>query len=66
MIKRLERAEADIQVVRTTTSDLKNQYRSGRIARELYESLVSDLVRRKEKAQQTMDTIVINLREETR
>ena len=66
MIKRLERAEADIQVVRTTTSDLKNQYRSGRIARELYESLTSDLARRKEKAQQTLDTVVINLREETR
>ena len=66
MIRRLERAEADIQVVRTTTADLKNQYRSGRIARELYESLTSDLVRRKEKAQQTLDTIVINLKEETR
>ncbi|HEV2120005.1 MAG TPA: hypothetical protein VGS11_07890 [Candidatus Bathyarchaeia archaeon] len=66
MIKRLERAEADIQVVRTTSADLRNQYRSGRIARELYESLMSDLAKRKEKAQQTLDTIVINLREETR
>ena len=66
MTKRLERAEADIQVVRTTSADLRNQYRSGRIARELYESLISDLAKRKEKAQQTMDTIVINLREETR
>ena len=66
MIKRLERAEADIQVVRTTSVDLRNQYRSARIARELYESLISDLAKRKEKAQQTMDTIVINLREETR
>jgi len=66
MIKRLERAEADIQVVRSTSADLRNQYRSGRIARELYESLISDLAKRKEKAQQTMDTIVINLREETR
>jgi hypothetical protein len=66
MIKRLERAEADIQVVRSTSADLRNQYRSGRIARELYESLISDLAKRKEKAQQTLDTIVINLREETR
>src|SRR3989449_2630247 len=66
MIKRLERAEADIQVVRTTSADLRNQYRSARIARELYESLISDLAKRKEKAQQTMETIVINLREETR
>src|SRR6267378_889778 len=66
MIKRLERAEADIQVVRTTSADLRNQYRSARIARELYESLISYLAKRKEKAQKTMDTIVINLREETR
>lgn len=66
MVRRLERAEADIQVVRTTTIDLKNQYRSGRIAKELYESLTSDLAKRKEKAQQTLDTVIINLREETR
>ena len=66
MVRRLERAEADIQVVRTTAIDLKNQYRSGRIARELYESLTSDLAKRKDKAQQTLDTVVINLREETR
>jgi len=47
-------------------SDLRNQYRGGRMAKELYESLVSDLVRRKERTQQTIDNIVIGLREEAR
>jgi archaellum component FlaC len=66
MIKRLERAEAELQVIRTTSADLKNQNRSGKISRDLYDSLSSDLVRRKEKAQQTIDTVIINLREEIR
>jgi len=47
-------------------SDLRNQYRNGRISKESYESLNSDLTRRKEKAQQSADSIAIGLREETR
>jgi archaellum component FlaC len=66
MIKRLERAEAELQVIRTTSADLKNQNRSGKISRELYDSLSSDLIRRKERAQQAIDTVIINLREEIR
>jgi hypothetical protein len=66
MIKKLERAEAELQVIRTTSVDLKNQNRTGKISRDLYDSLNSDLIRRKEKAQQTIDTIIINLREEIR
>jgi archaellum component FlaC len=66
MTKRIERAEAELQVIRTTAADLKNQNRSGKISRDLYEQLSADLVRRKERAQQTIDTIIINLREEIR
>jgi hypothetical protein len=66
MIKKLERAEAELQVIRTTAADLKNQNRSGKISRDLYDSLSSDLVRRKERAQQAIDTAIINLREEIR
>ncbi len=66
MVKKIERAEAELQVVRSSMSDLRNQYRSGRMAKELYESLVSDLVRRKERTQQTIDNVVIGLREEAR
>ena len=66
MIKKIERAEAELQVVRTTSADLKNQYRSGKLSRDLYESLSNDLARRKERTQQTIDTAIINLREEIR
>ncbi len=66
MVKRLERAEAELQVIKTTAADLKNQNRTGKISRDLYESLSNDLVRRKGKAEQTIDTVIINLREEIR
>ncbi len=66
VIKRLERSEAELQVTRTTSADLKNQYRGGKMSRDLYDSLSADLARRKEKAQQNIDTAIINLREEIR
>lgn len=66
MIKKIERAEAELQVIKTTSADLKNQYRSGKLSRDLYESLSNDLARRKERTQQTIDTTMINLREEIR
>lgn len=66
MIKRIERAEVELNVIKTTSNDLRNQNRSGKISRDLYESLNSDLIRRKQKAEQTIDTVIINLREEIR
>lgn len=66
MTKRIERAEVELNVIKTTTNDLRSQYRSGKISRDLYESLNADLVRRKQRAEQTIDTIIINLREEIR
>src|SRR6266436_546221 len=66
MIKRVERAEVELNVIKTTTNDLRNQYRSGKISKDLYESLNADLIRRKQKAEQTINTIIINLREEIR
>jgi len=66
MIKRIERAEVELNVIKTTANDLRNQYRNGKISKDLYESLNADLTRRKQKAEQTIDTIIINLREEIR
>src|SRR5207253_8515174 len=54
MIKRIERAEVELTVIKTTSADLRNQNRSGKISRDLYESLNADLVRRKQKAEQTI------------
>ncbi len=66
LLRKIERAEAELQVVRSSAIDLKNQYRGARISRELYESLSSDSQRRKQRAQQAIDNIVIGLREEAR
>jgi len=66
MIKRMARAEAELQQVKTSLADLKNQNRAGRISRELYDQLSNDLFKRRSRAQQTIDNIVIGLREETR
>jgi hypothetical protein len=66
MIKRIERAEVELNVIKTTANDLRNQNRSGKISRDLYESLNADLIRRKQRAEQTIDTVIINLREEIR
>lgn len=66
MTKRLERAEAELGVIANTSADLKNQYRGGKLSKDLYESLNTDLVRRRQRAEQTIDSVIINLREETR
>jgi len=65
-IKRIERAEAELQQVKTSLADLKNQNRTGRISRDLYEQLSGDLSRRKTRAQQAIDNIIIDFREEAR
>ena len=66
MVRRVERAEADLQAVRVNIADLRNQYRSGKMEKQLYESLTSDLERRKIRNRQTIDTVIITLREEIR
>src|SRR5438270_12844034 len=49
MIKRSERAEVECNVIKTTSPDLRNQNRRGKITGDLYESLHADLVRRKQR-----------------
>ncbi len=66
MMKRIERAEAELQQVRSSLADLKNQNRGGRISRELYDQLSGAQFKRRTRAQQTIDNIVIGLREEAR
>ena len=66
MVRRVERAEADLQAVRVSIADLRNQYRAGRMEKQLYESLTADLERRKIRNRQTIDGVMITLREEVR
>jgi SMC interacting uncharacterized protein involved in chromosome segregation len=66
MTRRLEKAEGEVDALRASESQITSQYRSGRISKEVYESLVSDLRKRIEKAKDTVDRTIITLREEIR
>ena len=66
LIRRIDRAEAEIQVCRSSMNQVRGQYRSGRITRETYDAVTNDLTKRTDRAEETVETILITLREEAR
>jgi len=66
MIRRIERAEAEIDAAKASVTQLRNQYRTGKITRQVYDSMISDLRKRQDRARETMNSIIITLREEAR
>jgi chromosome segregation ATPase len=66
MIRRIDRAEAEIEASRASMSQIRGQYRSSRITRETYDTVVGDIEKRVDRAEETMETILITLREEAR
>jgi len=66
MIRRVERAEAEIDAARASAAQLRNQYRTGKMTREVYDSMVSDVRKRQDKAKETINSVIITLREEAR
>ena len=66
LIRRIDRAEADIQVSRSSLNQVRGQYRAGKITRETYDSVTNDLTKRIDRAEGTVETILITLREEAR
>ena len=66
MIRRMERAEAEIDATRASAAQLRSQYRSGRITRQVHDSMMSDLRKRQDRARDTANSTIITLREETR
>jgi len=66
MIRRMERAEAEIDAAKSSAAQLRSQYRSGKMTRQIYESMVSDVRKRQDRARETIDSTIITLREETR
>ena len=45
---------------------IRNQYRSGRIIKEAYDSLIPDIDKKIDRAKETLDGILITIREEVR
>ena len=66
LIRRIDRAETDIQVSRSSLNQVRGQYRAGRITRETYDSVTNDLTKRIDRAEETVETILITLREDAR
>jgi hypothetical protein len=66
LIRRIDRAETDIQVSRSSLTQVRGQYRAGKITRETYDSVTNDLTKRIDRAEETVETILITLREEAR
>jgi chromosome segregation ATPase len=66
LVRRIDRAEAEIQVSRTSLNQVRGQYRSGRTTRETYDAMVNDITKRIDRSEATVETILITLREDAR
>lgn len=66
LIRRIDRAEAEIEVSRNSMSQVRSQYRAGKTTRETFDSLINDITKRIDRAEETVETILITLREEAR
>ena len=66
LIRRIDRAEAEIETSRPSINQVKAQYRAGKMTREAYDSMVNDITKRIDRAEETMETVLITLREEAR
>lgn len=66
LIRRIDRAEAEVEVSRNSMNQVRSQYRAGKSTRETYDAMVNDLTRRTDRAEETVETILITLREDAR
>jgi hypothetical protein len=66
LIRRVDRAEAEVEASRASLNQVRAQYRSGKSTRETYDAMVNDLTKRIDRAEQTVETILITLREDAR
>jgi hypothetical protein len=66
LIRSIDRAEAEVEASRASLNQVRGQYRAGRTTREAYDSLVNDITRRIDRAEERVETALITLREEAR
>ena len=65
LIRSIDRAEAEIETSRASISQVK-AILCGKITREAYDHLNSDISKRIDRAEETLETALITLREEAR
>jgi hypothetical protein len=66
MVRQLESAEAEINEVETNVKSIEARHGRGELSLENYRRLLTDYQRRREKANTTIDGILLRLREESR
>lgn len=66
LIRRIDRAEAEVEASRASLNQVRGQYRAGKTTREAYDSLINDIAKRLDRAEETVETVLITLREEAR
>jgi hypothetical protein len=66
LIRRTDRAEAEIEASRASLNQVRGQYRAGKTTRETYDTMMNDIAKRIDRAEETLETILITLREEAR
>jgi len=66
LIRRIDRAEAEAEASRASTDQVRNQYRTGKITRETFDTVMNDISKRIDRAESVVETILITLREEAR
>jgi chromosome segregation ATPase len=66
LIRSIDRSEAEVEASRASLTQVRGQYRAGRTTREAYDHLVNDITKRIDRAQETIETALITLREEAR
>ena len=66
LIRRIDRAEAEAEASRASTDQVRSQYRTGKITRETFDTVMNDISKRIDRAESIVETILITLREEAR
>jgi chromosome segregation ATPase len=66
LMRQLEVAETEINEVEASSRSIEARHSRGELSLEAYRKLLSDYQRRKEKAETTINGILLRLREETR
>jgi hypothetical protein len=66
LIRKIDSAEAEAEASRASLGQVKSQYRAAKITREAYDTVINDISKRIDRAESTVETILITLREEAR
>jgi hypothetical protein len=66
LMRRLDRAEAEIEASRASMNQVRGQYRAGKTTKDAYDTLMNDISKRINRAEETLETTLITLREEAR